>query len=29
VTTPLLDVIFGTFRPVRKPLRITSRETRI
>ncbi|HEX5834692.1 MAG TPA: sterol desaturase family protein [Pyrinomonadaceae bacterium] len=28
VTTPLLDLIFGTFRPVRKPLRFTSRETR-
>jgi sterol desaturase/sphingolipid hydroxylase (fatty acid hydroxylase superfamily) len=27
VTTPLLDVIFGTFRPVRKPLRFGSRET--
>lgn len=28
VTTPLLDLVFGTFRPVRKPLRFTSRETR-
>ena len=29
VTTPLLDMIFGTFRPVRRPLRLTSRETRV
>ena len=29
VTTPLLDVIFGTFRPVRKPLRLGSRKTGI
>jgi sterol desaturase/sphingolipid hydroxylase (fatty acid hydroxylase superfamily) len=28
VTTPLLDMIFGTFRPVRKPLKFASRETR-
>lgn len=28
VTTPLLDVIFGTFRPVRKPLKFVSREKR-
>ena len=27
VTTPVLDWIFGTFRPVRKPLRLRSRET--
>ena len=25
VTTPLLDLIFGTFRPVRKPLKLNSR----
>lgn len=29
VTTPLLDLIFGTFRPVRKPLKLTSRANRI
>ena len=29
VTSPLLDLIFGTFRPVRKPLRLASRQTRI
>lgn len=29
VTSPLLDVIMGTFRPVRKRLAVTSRRTRI
>jgi hypothetical protein len=29
VTSPLLDLIFGTFRPVRKPLRLTSRSAKI
>src|SRR5687767_10589890 len=29
VTSPLFDVILRTFRPVRKPLRFTSRQTRI
>lgn len=28
VTSPLFDVIMRTFRPVRKPLRFTSRQTR-
>lgn len=29
VTSPLLDVLMGTFRPVRKPLEFASRETKI
>lgn len=29
VTSPLFDVLLRTFRPVRKPLRFTSRQTRI
>lgn len=28
VTSPLLDVLMGTFRPVRKPLKLASRQTR-
>jgi sterol desaturase/sphingolipid hydroxylase (fatty acid hydroxylase superfamily) len=29
VTSPLIDLVLGTFRPVRKPLRLTSRQTKI
>lgn len=28
VTSPLLDMLMGTFRPVRKPLKLASRQTR-